>query len=809
MIRSLSCLLALAGSLMAAGEDVSKLVDSPALPGVAIPPGTTLKIEADFAHQQLRSPTALTFDAQGRIYVTETDRFDFSVEGTLFGKRKEKLAPTANTEESELIRRLADTKGNGTLDESKFFAGGFKHRLDGPASAILAHEGVVYLGCIPNILMMRDAKGSGSVDERKTIVDDLGVYFSPHCQLGGFALGPDGRIYGTIGDCGIDLTTREGVRIHSLNQGAAFRFEVDGGGFEVFHTGLRNPKGVAFDSLGYPFAVDGGSGQGDEARIVYLVDGGDSGWEIEQKKQRMDSREADPTEVLPNRWMGEKMWQPANPEQPAYIVPAVANLAVEPGGITFHPGAGFLESEVGRFFICNYTGDPSTSGIRSFGIKPEGAGMKMTGVRNVLTGVAATDAKFSLDGRLFITDFCGGWNSHDDGRLLSLDVGTAAWRAKDAASTPRIMSEGMAQRSSAELINLFKHPDARVRLAAQLAITRKSDAIECLGKAALSSDLMVRLHGIWGLGVLDRKGSAPVPFSEFGVLPSESIHKAAEEKLLKLLKDPNEETRCQVLRVLSQAGPHAGLLELSTLLEDPSPRVRFFTAILIGKRKMTAYYGPVCDMLAANDNKDPYLRHAGAYALDQMFPDAEAIRIISKSDSPAARLGAVIALRRKQSPAVGDFLSDTDPKVLDEAIRAVCDLDLAAQRPAVAALFDELDAKKWPPVMLRRLLCNSYSIGDAENAARVLKFAADPKRPEALRKEAFRLLDQWVKPSAVDQFTGHDCPPEKRDPAEIAALLQKELPNLLHQEGIALAATRSLVERYHLDLTKLEVPFRR
>ena len=663
---------------------------------------------------------------------------------------------------------------------------------------------MVYLGCLPNILMMREAKNSGSADERKTIVDDLGVYCSTHCQLGGFTLGPDGRIYGTAGDCGLDLTTQEGVRYHLPNQGAAFRFEVDGSGFEIFHTGLHNPKGVAFDSLGYPLTVDGGSGQGDEARIIYLVDGGDSGWEREHQFHG-----AGLTEVLPSRWMDEKMWQPANPEQPAYIVPPVANLTIEPGGITSHPGAGFLESEVGRFFVCNYTGDPATSGIRSFEIKPEGAGMKMAGVRNVLTGVTATDAKFSLDGRLFITDYCGGWKSHDAGRLLSLDAGPAAWRAKDAASTVRIMRDGMAQRSSAELVNLFKHPDARVRLAAQLAITRQPDAIECLGEAALSTDLMVRLHGIWGLGILDRKGSAPVPFSEFGVLPAEKVRKAAEEKLIALLKDPNEETRCQALRALSQAGPRANMLDLAALLDDASPRVRFFTAILIGKRKMTAFYGPVCDMLASNDNKDPYLRHAGAYALEQMFPDAEAIRIISKSDSPAARLGALVALRRKHSPAVGDFLADTDAWVLDEAIRTVCDLDLSAQRPAVAALFDELDAKKWPPVMLRRLLHNSYSIGDVENAARVLKFATDPKRPEALRKEAFSLIGQWVEPRSRDQFTGHECHPEKRDPAEIAALLQKELPNLLHQEGFALAATRSLVERYHLDLTKLDVPFRR
>ena len=69
-------------------------------------------------------------------------------------------------------------------------------------------------------------------------------------DMNGFALGPDGRIYGTIGDRGFNIVTREGVKYEYPDQGAVFRFDPDGSNFEVVHTGLRNPKEIAFFDRG-------------------------------------------------------------------------------------------------------------------------------------------------------------------------------------------------------------------------------------------------------------------------------------------------------------------------------------------------------------------------------------------------------------------------------------------------------------------------------------------------------------------------------------------------------------------------------
>ena len=55
--------------------------------------------------------------------------------------------------------------------------------------------------------------------------------------------------------------------------------ERDGSDLEVVHTGLRNPKEVAFDRYGNLFSVDNNADMDDEARVVDIVEGAHSGWQ--------------------------------------------------------------------------------------------------------------------------------------------------------------------------------------------------------------------------------------------------------------------------------------------------------------------------------------------------------------------------------------------------------------------------------------------------------------------------------------------------------------------------------------------------
>lgn len=803
------------------------LIRTDVLPGATIPEGTSLKIEATHKDHQLTSPTAITFDDQGRIYVAETHRFRFGVEDdrdhldwylddlaakttadrlAMFEKWKAKFTPDRFTAKSEIIRRLADTTGDGSLDESKVFADGFNEPLDGTAAGVFHYEGSLYFACIPKLIMLRDTNDDGTADERQVVAEGFGVRvsLSGH-DMNGFAIGPDGRLYGTIGDRGMSIITKEGKTIDYPNEGAVFRFELDGSGFELFHTGLRNPKEIAFDALGNPVTVDNNSDQGDAARVVYLVEGGDSGWQMEHQAMFSFHRQIGLPDQPPSRWMDEKMWELQNPTQPAYILPPVAHLTSGPSGLTVHPGTGFLESEAGRFLICDYRGGAANSGVWSFEMKPKGAGMEMAAPRQLLWGVAATDVEYSWDGKLFVSDFVGGWTSHEDGRLLSLDAGDQLWNPTETAGAASIMISGFEQRSSAELAIFLKHPDARIRLRAQLALTRKKDALERLTATADSSDFTARVHAIWALGILARRGAAPLPFADFAAIPAAKDRTAAEEKLVALLQDPDAEIRCQVLRTLGEISQPQIPVQAAPMLTDDSPRVRFFAAMLVAKHQLIGNYGDICDMLEENANRDPYLRHAGVFALQHLANgDPRLLVGLVDHSSAAVRLAAVIALRRLHQPAIANFLDDPDPQVADEAIRAIGDNDMVAQRPKLAALLDNLGSRKWSPFMLRRLIHNAFRVGTTEDVTRVAKVAADAAMPEAVRREALRLLAEWAEPFPVDQLTGHWNPLPKRDAETIRPVLTAIVPDLLKENGYVLTAALGLVNKYNLQIASLD-----
>jgi quinoprotein glucose dehydrogenase len=805
---------------------VEGLVRSDVVQGANIPSGSVAKVEATYKDQKITSPTALTFDEQGRIYVSETHRFREGIEDdrnnlfwylddlasmktsdrrALHEKWKGKVSLEHMTNKSEIIRRFADTDGDGTLDESKVFADGFNDVLDGTGAGVFYYEGSLYFACIPKIYTLRDTDGDGVADERKVVEEGFGVRISlSGHDLNGFTLGPDGRIYGTIGDRGLNFITKEGVPYKYPDQGAAFRFEPDGTGFELFHTGLRNPKEIAFDALGNAFSVDNNSDQSDAARIVYLVEGGDSGWEMEHQAMHTFHRQIGLEDRPLSRWMDEKMWEMENPSQPAFMLPPSALLTSGPSGLTYHPGVGFLESESNHFLICDYRGGSANSGIWSFEMQPKGAGMEMSDSRQFVWGVAATDVEYSWDGKIYITDFKGGWESHEDGRLLSLDAGPKTWQAKEAEGAAKIMKEGFEQRSSAVLLNFLKHPDARIRLRAQIALTRKPDALDRFSEAIAASDHMARIHGIWGLGIIARRGSSPLPVVEFGAIPDVSKQQEAEKKLLPLLNDKDPEIRAQTLRVLADSKAPQNQIPLTPLLADESPRVRFFAAITAGKRKMIACYGPICEMIQENDNRDLYLRHAGIFALQHLASNPAILTSLVSSESAAVRLAATVALRRMGNPSVANFLHDEDPKVSDEAIRAICDLDMVSRRPSVAQLMDHLSEREWTPFMLRRLVHNSFRIGTAQNAERLIKFASDEKMPEVVRKEAFRLLSVWTDPFPVDQFTGHWNPLEKRAPETVRPALLAALPNLLKLDGLAITAALELSKQYQIEIPGLD-----
>ena len=103
------------------------------------------------------------------------------------------------------------------------------------------------------------------------------VCFKGH-DLHGITRGPDGRLYFSVGDRGYSVINDQGERLAAPSRGAIFRCDDDGSNFEVYAHGLRNPQEIAFDEYGNLFTFDNTGDFGDKARVVYVLDNSDSGW---------------------------------------------------------------------------------------------------------------------------------------------------------------------------------------------------------------------------------------------------------------------------------------------------------------------------------------------------------------------------------------------------------------------------------------------------------------------------------------------------------------------------------------------------
>src|SRR5947209_3616632 len=156
--------------------------------------------------------------------------------------------------------------------------------------------------CIPDLWLLEDTKGAGRADVKKSLHTGYGVHvsFLGH-DMHGLRMGPDGKLYFSIGDRGLHVETA-GKTIDAPDTGSVLRCNPDGSQLEIVATGLRNPQELAFDEFGNLFTCDNNADHGDKARWVYVVEGGDSGWRIGYQHLR--------SPVALGPWNAEKLWYP-------------------------------------------------------------------------------------------------------------------------------------------------------------------------------------------------------------------------------------------------------------------------------------------------------------------------------------------------------------------------------------------------------------------------------------------------------------------------------------------------------------------
>jgi quinoprotein glucose dehydrogenase len=731
-----------------------------------VPQGLEVRLFA--AEPDVANPVAFYVDNNGKVYVCETFRQGKGVEDNrghahwldddlaaqtvedrlayIHKHLKEKADDYSKFDDR--IRIVEDTNGDGKADKVTVFADRFNAIVDGTGAGVLVHGKDVFYTCIPHLWLLRDENGDGRADVRKSLSNGYGVRFAFRGHdMHGLVIGPDGKLYFSIGDRGLNV--KHGDR-HFVNpdSGAVLRCNLDGSDLEMIHTGLRNPQELAFDDYGNLFTGDNNSDSGDKARWTMIVEGGETGWRMYY--QYLNDR---------GPFNREKIWHPFHEGQPAYILPPITNLSDGPSGLAFYPGTGLPEHFKDRFFLCDFRGTPGNSGVRTFRVKPKGAFFEVVDMEQSFWSILATDVDFGPDGAVYVSDWVNGWNGEGKGRIYKY-VDPSQEKSSVVLEVKKLLSEGFSQRSMQELVDLLGHADRRVRQGAQFALVEKAATKELLAVAAAKPSLLARLHAIWGLGMLARTTKQLDP----NLAP-----------LVKLLDDSEPEVRAQAARVLGDNHFAAAFEPLLAKMSDSEARVQFFAAQSLGKLGRKEAIPELVKCLAQNADQDPALRHACVMGLVGSADEA-ALVDLGKHDSPSVRVAAVVALRRKNSPAVSAYLNDSDPRVVVEAARVIHDLPITSELPKLAAM---ITRSTDDDALLRRILNANYRLGGAENALAIAEYAARSEAPKHLRLEALAMLEQWDNPSPKDRVLGAWRPLESRslEPASVA--LKKHLPGIM------------------------------
>ncbi|HTG44970.1 MAG TPA: PVC-type heme-binding CxxCH protein, partial [Verrucomicrobiae bacterium] len=413
-----------AGELVTPGRENAPVVAAAsdegerAIKSLQLPAG--FKAELFAAEPDLANPVAFDIDRQNRFWVAETFRLHAGVTD-IRGKMSwldEDLASRSVSDRlgmmkrhegeqfatydgnSDRIKLILDTNGDGKADSSSVFAEGFGSAAEGLGAGVLSYNGKVYYTDLPNLWMLEDRDNNGVAERRTALHYGFGVRvgFLGH-DLHGLIMGPDGRLYFSIGDRGSNVQV-DGKQVGFPDTGCVFRCNPDGSELEVFAYGLRNPQELAFDQYGNLFTGDNNSDGGDKARIVYVVEGGDSGWRVGfQFLERPNAR---------GPWNSEKMWHPQNETQPEFLIPPIANLSDGPSGFAYYPGTGLPAAYNEHFFLVDFHGARS-SGIHSFALKPSGAGFRLEQAEKFIWQALPTDVAFGPEGGIYFLDWVQGW----------------------------------------------------------------------------------------------------------------------------------------------------------------------------------------------------------------------------------------------------------------------------------------------------------------------------------------------------------------------------------------------------------------
>jgi hypothetical protein len=632
------------------------------------------RLELVAVEPQIVTPVGMAFDRAGRLLVVESHTHE---------RRDDYPGPA-----SDRIRMLADSDGDGRLDQWTTFAEGFRF-----AVCLLSRtDGALYVVTRHNIELISDTDGDGRADARQELIRLETEDQYPHNGLGSIAFAPNGDILFGLGEnhgMAYRLIDSDGAAFAgSGGLDGVFRATADGKSIQHVARGVWNPFGICVDPNGRIFAADNDPDASPPCRLLHVVPGGDYGFLFQYGRA------------------GTHPLQAWNGELPGTL-PMICGIGEAPTAIVPHAG---------RLWVTSW-GDHR---LESYRIVPSGA--TFTAEQEV---VVQGDADFrptglavAPDGSLYFGDWVvRDYQVHGLGRIWRLVL--PAHELGDRLPMPTAEQTRLAALEGDDVQIALASDDPFVHAAGVWAMTQ-GDEMQVEGLAA--ADPRVRLGY---LEVLRLRGA------------TESV----DETLQQALQDPSCDVRLYAVRWIADERITALRDDVAALLDGPLPSPRYYLALLgaiewLDNEPKLRGAGITDGLLARELRNTRRPPAAHTLALNLLSPDhhqltLDQLRGYLRADHAPMRLEAVRSLAAQTNPERFALLAEVvgDAAQSDE-VRAEAIVGLA---PAAADY---------------RELIEEFAAGDVEvlshEADRVLRLTQFRPKPQESLPPADQLAE-WVE----------------------------------------------------------------